>query len=74
MPAGALAFTWCQVPVMYQLQQGSEPALTITWDSGEKLTLPQLSLSPEASAELFQRSGRIRQLSLRFGSELLFAG
>ena len=73
VPAGGLAFTWCQVPVIYQLQQSGDPALSVTWDNGETHTLAQLTLPAEACAELFQRSGRIRQLRVRFEPGLLFA-
>jgi hypothetical protein len=71
IPAGGLAFTWCQVPVVYQLQEG-EPTLVITWSNGDEQAFSGLTLSPEASTELFQRSGKIRQLSLKFGTNFLF--
>jgi len=72
VPADGLAFTWCQVPVVYQLHDG-EPTLVITWSSGETQTLPELGLSSQVSAELFHRSGRIQQLTLKFRADLLFA-
>jgi hypothetical protein len=75
VPARGLAFTWCQVPVIYQLgnDADADPALIVTWDDGESQHLPQLSLSTEISTELFQRSGRIRQLTVTFGTAQLFA-
>ena len=72
VPSAGLAFTWCQVPVVYQLDDDADPSLTITWENDEQRTLPQLALSVEESSELFQRSGRIRQLKLVFGAKLLF--
>lgn len=72
VPVAGLAFTWCQVPVIYQLDDEAEPSLTITLESGEQQTLPHLSLPSSESAELFQRSGRIRQLKLVFSTALLF--
>ena len=73
VPAGGLAFTWCQVPIVYQLNNDESPALTVTWQDGESQTLSELALPPEMSAELFQRSGRIRQLTAKIQANLLFA-
>jgi hypothetical protein len=72
VPAAGLAFTWCQVPVIYELDDDAEPSLSISWDTGEKQTLKQLALPAEVSAELFQRSGRIRQLNLNMRANMLF--
>jgi hypothetical protein len=73
VPAGGLAFTWCQVPVIYRLDDKLEPGLTVLWNNGDKQTLADMALPPEMSAELFQRSGRIRQLNLNLGANKLFA-
>jgi hypothetical protein len=71
VPASGLAYTWCQVPVVYQLHGQGRPSLTITLEDGSSQTHPQLSLSAELSSELFRRSGRIRQLSLALPKEAL---
>jgi hypothetical protein len=73
VPGAALAFTWCQVPIVYKLDDISEPSVTIIRDNGQELQLPQLGLPNEQSNELFQRSGRIRQLTVTFGKDRLFA-
>jgi hypothetical protein len=72
VPASALAFTWSQVPIVYCLDDTAEPSLTITWDDGSQQSLGQLNLSVEHSAELFTRSGQIRQLDLVLTSKHLF--
>jgi len=72
IPASALAFTWSQVPIVYSLDDTAEPSLTISWQDGSQLCLPQLNLSPEQSTELFVRSGRIRQLNLVLNTKHLF--
>ncbi|MGB5585322.1 MAG: hypothetical protein WBO93_17235, partial [Gammaproteobacteria bacterium] len=59
VPAAGLAFTWCQVPLIYELSDEANASLTVTWDDGAKQTYPELALSPEMSAELFRRSGRV---------------
>ncbi|MGI9248981.1 MAG: hypothetical protein ACR2QI_08180 [Woeseiaceae bacterium] len=73
VPRNGLVFTWCQVPVIYKLDDDADPSLTITWNSGKTKTLPHLALSAEQSAELFQRSGRIRQLNINLRANMLFA-
>jgi len=64
LPAAALAFTWCQVPVVYELQETGSPSLTLTYEYGRTKELQKLSLSESVSAELFQRSGHIRQINV----------
>ena len=73
VPAAGLAFTWCQVPLIYELSDEADARLSVTWDDGAKQTLTELVLPPEMSAELFRRSGRIRQLNLNMRSNMLFA-
>jgi hypothetical protein len=73
VPAAGLAFTWCQVPVVYRINDKVEPGLTVLSGNGDKQTLADLALPPELSAELFQRSGRIRQLELNMRASMLFA-
>jgi hypothetical protein len=72
VPAGALAFTWCQVPILYRLDDENETSLTITWEDGKQKTLAELALPAEDSAALFQRNGRIRQLTLVLATKQLF--
>jgi hypothetical protein len=71
VPASGLAFTWSQVPVVYCLDETAQPSLAISWKDGTQETLAKLSLPPEQSAELFVRSGRIRQLTLTLNSHNL---
>jgi hypothetical protein len=73
MKSGALAFTWCQVPVIYQLDNDAEPSLTVTLADGEKQTMQEMALSSETSAELFRRSGHVRQINVKVLADQLFA-
>ncbi|HSN82407.1 MAG TPA: hypothetical protein VLS88_07520, partial [Polyangiales bacterium] len=72
VPESGLAFTWCQVPFVYHLDDSAEPAIAVTQDDGSKQTLAGLTLPPELSTEIFQRSGRIRQIDLVIGRSRLF--
>jgi hypothetical protein len=71
LPAGALAFTWCQVPVVYRLGETNAPALTLVLEYGRTEASRKPSLSESMSAELFQRSGHIRQINVTLSREQL---
>jgi len=73
VPSNGLAFTWCQVPIVYKLDDSAPISLTVVDKDGNEQTLQQLDLPAAESAELFQRSGRIRQLTLNLHSSMLFA-
>ena len=73
VPAAGLAFTWCQLPLVYRLDDNAEPSITVTREDGARQTLPGLVLPAEQSAEVFKRSGRIRRLDLVFASSELFS-
>jgi hypothetical protein len=73
VPKSGLAFTWCQVPIVYRLDDSAEPAVTVTLDDGSHLTPIGLTLPTELSAELFQRSGRIRRVELVVRRSRLFS-
>jgi len=68
----SLAYTWCQVAIVYRLDDAAPPGLTIIDANGLRRSLPRLSLSAEDSAELFRRSGRIRRLELTLQTDALF--
>jgi hypothetical protein len=71
VPARGLAFTWCQVPVVYRLVDQGQPLLTAALDDGSSRTLATLALPADLSEELFRRSGRVRSLSLDLPRDLL---
>ncbi|MDH3409909.1 MAG: hypothetical protein OEN51_11150, partial [Gammaproteobacteria bacterium] len=70
VPAAGLAFTWCQVPIVYRLD--AVPSLVVTHADGEQQVFEKLELPAEESAELFQRSGRIRQIAVTISPDGLF--
>ena len=69
----SLAFTWCQVPIVYRLNKTDKPALTLVFEYGMTETLPSLSLPDSVSAELFQRSGHIRRIDVNLRPENLLS-
>ena len=74
VPASGLAFTWCQVPLVYHLDESARPDVTITRGGGERQVMPGLTLPAEVAQEVFQRRGRIRRIELRLTSRQLLSG
>ncbi|HWS57376.1 MAG TPA: hypothetical protein VN257_02465, partial [Actinotalea sp.] len=62
LPAGSLAFTFCQVPVVYH--RGDGPAITVELADGTQVNHPDASLDADASAAIFRRTGAVRALSV----------
>ncbi|MDH3935132.1 MAG: hypothetical protein OEU62_08190, partial [Gammaproteobacteria bacterium] len=73
VPKSGLAFTWCQVPLVYRLDDSVKAALTVHLDDGSQQTLEELVLPAGLSTELFMRSGRILRIELVLGSSQLFS-
>ena len=73
VPESGLAFTWCQVPFVYRLDDSAAPAVTVVMDDGSQQTLGELTLPTRLSTELFMRSGRIRQINVKLERSSLFA-
>ena len=72
LPNGSLGFTWCQVPIVYHVDDGAEPSLTVTQHDGKTRSFPNLDFPMDVSTEIFSRSGRIRQVDVVLPSQLLF--
>ncbi len=72
VPDSGLAFTWCQVPFVYRLDDSAEASVIVTKDDGSERKLTEPMLPIELSAELFLRSGRIRRVDLVVKRRQLF--
>jgi hypothetical protein len=60
LPAGSLAFTYCQVPVCYHLADAAE--ITVQRRTGRATVIKGNSLSRGDSAAIFARNGEITRL------------
>jgi len=69
VPANGIAFSWCQVPIVYQL--GDKPQLTIKLRNGSIETSSELALSAAHSQELFDRSGQIKLIEIVLSKDML---
>jgi hypothetical protein len=74
VPAKGLAFTWCQVPIVYRLDESAEAGVTVTRDDGECQVLPEMALPADIARQVFRRSGRIRRIELVLNSRQLLSG
>ncbi|NDI17241.1 MAG: hypothetical protein EBY83_04625, partial [Verrucomicrobia bacterium] len=63
VPAGALAFTFCQVPFCYLRGAGQE-GIEITRADGTKKNIQGHALDQTQSAELFGREGKISSVTV----------
>ena len=73
IPRHGLAFTWCQVPIIYSLSANEGPQLVITLDDGSRQTIQGLALPAEIGTGLFQRSGRVAEIRATFDESQVFA-
>ncbi len=62
LPAGSLAFTFCQVPVVYS--RGDAVEITARLADGTTAIHPDGVLGAELSASIFRREGRVTALSV----------
>jgi hypothetical protein len=66
--AGSLAFTLCQVPVVYRRAAGARPLVTVHWKDGRTQCLAGAALTRELSAAVFQRDERLHSIEVLLGS------
>ena len=72
-PENSIAFTWCQIPIVYTLNEQQSPAIIIQWSDGKRETLDDFIMSESMSRQIFERRGNIDSISLFFTSRSLFA-
>ncbi|MFT6479847.1 MAG: hypothetical protein ACJAVP_003002 [Spirosomataceae bacterium] len=60
--AGQLAFTYCQVPIVYQKAQTN--GIQISFTDGSKATITGNQLTPELSEQLFKRTGEVERIEV----------
>jgi hypothetical protein len=72
VPINGIGFTWCQVPVLYELSTGA-PTLTLTLSDGKQITSSDLTLGGEYSHALFNRTGFINQIHITLNTSQLLS-
>ena len=61
---GQFAWTWCQIPVVYERSSGNE--LEIHFANGETATRSELQLTETETVSLFSRDKSIARIDVRF--------
>jgi hypothetical protein len=59
---GSLAFTVCQVPIIYKITDKNQ--MEVKYENGNTETFSTLTLSHELSKKIFQRTGEVVQVSV----------
>ena len=72
VPANGLAFSFCQVPVVYAVTDGDNEGVVVRLADGTDTRIDSLELPADLSTELFDRSGRISRLTVTIKSDRLF--
>jgi len=67
--AGSLCFTYCQIPIVYQL--ADENQLQVALNDGTQLTSDGLSLDIATSNKIFQRSGEVTHIRAHIKADIL---
>ncbi|MEO1436478.1 MAG: hypothetical protein AAFV80_13145, partial [Bacteroidota bacterium] len=62
LPAGSLVFTYCQVPVVYQLAASKQ--LIVHFIDGKTQTFEDLRLDAATSAAVFGRTGQVNHITV----------
>lgn len=63
LPAGSLAFTICQTPVVYQLV-GDAFRLRVTMADGAQLDMQDGTLDQQTTREVFDRTGKVERIDV----------
>jgi hypothetical protein len=72
IPQNGIGFTWCQVPVIYELSN-SMPTLTLTLSDGKQVTFSNITLGGDYSHALFNRTGFIKQIHIILNTSQLLS-
>ncbi|MEO1596526.1 MAG: hypothetical protein AAFS02_14900 [Pseudomonadota bacterium] len=70
-PARSLAFTWCQVPILYVVDDSAPGSITLSLGDGSSRAVEGLELSRDDTQAIAARDGRIRQVTVRIPSGAL---
>lgn len=69
-----LAFTWCQVPIVYATNSTNENKVRIIYNNGDEQCVEGLHVDADTIRSLFKRIGNISKILVDFDSSVLFDG
>ncbi len=71
LAANTLAFTYCQIPFVYEIVKEGEAGVVVTNKEDEQLQLNTLALNTQLSRQIFARSGAIKLVSVSIPATML---
>jgi hypothetical protein len=71
LPASALAFTYCQTPVVYLIDDNE--SVQVTMADGTSNDIPGLQLDQQLTDQIHGRSGEVRELRVQLKADRLMA-
>ena len=66
---GTLAFTYCQVPIVYHISD--QEKINLTYNDGSSSTLESTRIDLVNSNKIFQRSGEVSRIDVYIKKEIL---
>ena len=69
MAKGSLGFTYCQVPIVYQISEND--SLEISFNDGKTKTIDSLIIDEAISQQIFNRTGEVTQIIANINSNEL---
>jgi len=71
LSANMLAFTWCQLPIVYQLDDAQNESIVIYWKNKKQEMIDGNTLPATISYDIFRRSGSIEKITLVLSTSCL---
>lgn len=69
LEAGELAFTYCQIPMIYKLDKTN--SVEVVYKDGSSASFDGLTLNTETSDKVFSRSGVVEKIRVRLNKSIL---
>jgi hypothetical protein len=69
LDAGELAFTYCQIPIIYKLD--NDNGVEVVYQDGSTTNFDSLTLSKDASDKVFSRSGVVDKIRVNMNKSIL---
>lgn len=67
LPLNSLAFTYCQVPIIYQLD--TKQQVEVVYSNGDQKSFDKLKLNEIISQQIFKRTGEVKVINVYFSNK-----
>ena len=73
LPQNSLAFTWCQVPFVYVINDANSPGIEVAWSDGREQHFATMALPTSVTEPVFKRHNQVRCITVTLNSAMLMA-